>query len=64
MNPPDSSQEYGVKESDTVGTRIKEAPGLGAPQAELPDWEELKATLMTAVDHAVLRRLQNKGRFR
>ncbi len=66
--PSDPSQEYGVKESANVGTPIKEAPNLANTQSRprLPDWTDLKATLLRAIEKdnlTVLRRLQSKGRF-
>ncbi len=65
MKSDNASQEYGLKESATVGTRVKEAPELGGQPAELPEWEEVKDNiLLKDCDRAVLHRLRMKGRLR
>ena len=57
---PEEALEYGIPDTAKVGLRVKEAPGLGPPETELPEWEDLKLTIL----QAVLRRLQSIGRFR
>lgn len=65
MKSDSASQEYGLKESATVGTRVKEAPEIGAQPTEMPEWEEVKDNiLLKDVDRAVLHRLRMKGRLK